>query len=328
MSINVHNIPVSNVYMSAPTLSLVYPGRTYHPHTQQQTAGKPDGDHRQRNPISFIAEDTFDSSASTLRLPIFSKAAFTSPPLLRLSNLSTFSVSKTPVDNIEQVTTFPFASKLVNLEISYLGISVMLKFRNLASLSNISLGYNNITSVPSDMFPTEIVSIDLQCNQLNEITNTSFMGYPNLKYLRLNNNPITIISPSAFTSLGSLETFQLSSTLLKTLPEDLPPLTFLFDVSPSPIECAYPNNSQLVHWLASYRERLYGKCTDCRDISDYLSGSCESPSTTTCTITTTMTTSTVTKCAGGDDASSTLACNMLLRYTCLLVLCFIYFYIE
>lgn len=214
MSINVQNIGVSNVYMSAPILSLVYPGRTYHPHTQQQTAGKPDGNHRQRNPISFIAEDAFDSSASTLRLLIFSKAAFTSPPLLRLSNLSTFSVSKTPVDNIEQVTTFPFAGKLVNLEISYLGLSVMLNFRNLTSISNISLGFNNITSVPSDMFPMEIASIDLQFNQLNEITNTSFMGYPNSKYLHLNNNPITIISSSAFTSLGSLETLQLSSTLL------------------------------------------------------------------------------------------------------------------
>ncbi|BFZ13445.1 hypothetical protein BsWGS_16484 [Bradybaena similaris] len=282
------------------------------------------------NPISFIAEDAFDSSASTLRVLIFSKAAFTGLPsaLLRLPNISTFSVSNTPVVNVEQISTFPFASKLVNLDISYLGLSVMPNLRNLTSLSNISLGYNNIKCVPSDMYPMQISSIDLQFNQLNEITNTSFIGYPNLKYLRLNNNPVTIISSSAFISLGSLETLQLSSTLIKTLPLDLPALTSLdlLDVSASPIECDCPHNSQLVLWHASYRGRLFGTCTDGRDINDYLTGSCESPSTTTCTITTTMTTTTVTKDGGDDDACPTVACNVMLRYSCLLVLCLMYFY--
>ena len=77
-------------------------------------------------------------------------------------------------------------------------------FEGLTSLTNLSLGYNRLERLYSNMFSgvNNCKWLDLQENQITEIEPRSFDGLSNLEWLGLNINRLTILRTGTFWGLS------------------------------------------------------------------------------------------------------------------------------
>lgn len=139
-------------------------------------------------------------------------------------------------NNIIHLKKFPNVPGIVSLSLQH---NKMIKiegsaFVELDNLKILDLSYNQLTAegVQADAFhgryssqrydPLSIVVLDLGSNQIHVLSPHSFEHLPNLMELRLNNNPLKVLTPSTLMALGSpdnLQTLDLAYTGLSDLPE-------------------------------------------------------------------------------------------------------------
>lgn len=91
-------------------------------------------------------------------------------------------------------------------------------FSNLTFMSELWLTSNAITEIHGSDFPPAVVWVYLGYNLITELTGTSFPHNFSVRYLHLNNNPISQIAVSAFRNLPRLETLMLQETKLVRIP--------------------------------------------------------------------------------------------------------------
>lgn len=84
----------------------------------------------------------------------------------------------------------------------------------------------NLIAVPNYL-NSDIQVLDLTYNRLRELTNSSFINYPYLKILYLEDNSISSIEYSAFEPLNDLEILDLSYNSLHSIPDALHSLPVL-----------------------------------------------------------------------------------------------------
>ncbi|CAD6187477.1 unnamed protein product [Caenorhabditis auriculariae] len=83
---------------------------------------------------------------------------------------------------------------------------------NVPSLEDLSLGVNQIISVPQNSLPLpNLKSLSLEVNQIRHIPSDSFQSLPSLTYLYLGNNLLTSIDPSIFYHTNNLKVLSMGN---------------------------------------------------------------------------------------------------------------------
>lgn len=194
--------------------------------------------------------------------------------LIKIASLD-FSINKISDPDSGSV---PPTLVVINLSYNLLS-SVPRIISSLNSVFEINLSFNAITEFHDVDFPSDTTRIWLGFNVITELTDTSFPQNSRLKFLNLNNNPLTTISSLAFRNLPELKQLNLRSTKLSRLPLALSALTNLafFDISNcTDLVCTCQEND-LESWIKSMPESFV--TGDCGQISVYkfmvdLSSSC------------------------------------------------------
>jgi Leucine-rich repeat (LRR) protein len=83
---------------------------------------------------------------------------------------------------------------------------------------------SGLTEIPHADIGQDETSIELANNQISQLYSTEFSEYSQLKYLYLQNNPITDIHPTAFNGCP-IQTIDLSETDINKVPEALLTIT-------------------------------------------------------------------------------------------------------
>lgn len=139
-------------------------------------------------------------------------------------------------NDIQHLKKFPNIPGIVSLSLRHNKMTKIegSAFVELDNLKVLDLSYNQLTAegVQADVFhgpyssqrydPLSIVILDLGSNQIHALSPHSFEHLPNLMELRLNNNPLKVLSPGTLMALGSpanLQTLDLAYTGLSDLPE-------------------------------------------------------------------------------------------------------------
>ncbi|GFG35759.1 hypothetical protein Cfor_05204 [Coptotermes formosanus] len=139
-------------------------------------------------------------------------------------------------NDIKHLKKFPNIPGIVSLSFRHNKMTEIQgsAFVKLDNLKVLDLSYNQLTAegVQADVFrgpyssqrynPLGIAVLDLGSNQIHALSPHSFEHLPNLMELRLNNNPLKVLSPAtvmALSSPESLQTLDLSYTGLSDLPE-------------------------------------------------------------------------------------------------------------
>lgn len=111
-------------------------------------------------------------------------------------------------------------------------------FRELSHLTNLTLGYNNVTSIPKGL-PRSLKSLDLRENRITEVLDRAFANLTSLRYLSLewncqrcdhaaqpcfpcpNNDPLRLNPNSLYSENSSITFLSLRGNSLRTFPEGL-----------------------------------------------------------------------------------------------------------
>lgn len=139
-------------------------------------------------------------------------------------------------NDIKHLKKFPNISGIVSLSLQHNEMTKIegSAFVELDNLKILDLSYNQLTAegVQADAFrgryssrrydPLSIVVLDLGSNQIHAVSPHSFEHLPDLMDLRLNNNPLKVLTPATLMALGSpdnLQALDLAYTGLSDLPE-------------------------------------------------------------------------------------------------------------
>ncbi|KAI4476464.1 hypothetical protein M0804_013592 [Polistes exclamans] len=135
-----------------------------------------------------------------------------------MPKLKYFSISNNHLSKIDE-DVFLKMPNLVTLDLSnndLRGIFVVLNYE-LASLKNVSLDKNKISSILMLSHLPSLTILSAAHNELQEIV-SNFVNAPILKKLNLSNNEIKVIDENAFFNLKSLEELHLDNNNLDKLP--------------------------------------------------------------------------------------------------------------
>lgn len=91
----------------------------------------------------------------------------------------------------------------------------------------------NLVNIPPNTRKLEV--LDASINRIRMLKNNSFTTYSSLRFLYLNDNPITIIEPFAFEPLENLEVLDLSLNAIRDLPALLPSTLRKLYISDNPV---------------------------------------------------------------------------------------------
>ncbi|XP_012148635.1 keratocan-like [Megachile rotundata] len=143
-----------------------------------------------------------------------------SPDLTGLNNLKHLSVANNRITWIDKLA-FNETVKLRYLDLSYNHLSPTVldseTFALLTSLKVLLLNGNKLEAIPFTT-PLNITALWLNCNNLANLTASSFSNVPYLKTLSLARNKISRIDPDGFYSLRVLEKLYLNDNDLSYLP--------------------------------------------------------------------------------------------------------------
>lgn len=89
---------------------------------------------------------------------------------------------------------------------------------SLQSMVELNLPYNSILDIRGTDITSSMTGVDLSHNLITSLTASSFPTVSGIVYLKLNNNPISVISPDAFNSLDDLTELYLGSVMLTRVP--------------------------------------------------------------------------------------------------------------
>ncbi|CAG5133274.1 unnamed protein product [Candidula unifasciata] len=131
-----------------------------------------------------------------------------------------------------------------------------------ANLEYLKLMGNLIANFTGDEIPSKVSYLDLSKNLITELNETSFPTKNSLGLIFLDYNPISVISPFAFTNLTKLISLSLKGTQLARLPLALGSVTKLLslDMSESSNLVCTCEEKQVRSWYLSRPLTFYGVC--------------------------------------------------------------------
>ena len=177
------------------------------------------------NQLSYIKNTTFsglyrliDINLEQNNIGTIEKCALCSSPMLQTLVLGFNSLTTFDLDDVfgstgtEQLLTLNLTGNRINSE------HLKLNFSNMPSISHLTIGDNNLTEIPTDVFQLEtLIWLDLHENSLGDITESSFYSFPNLQYLILRGNLISYIPRKVFRTMQHLFAIDLSRNTISTL---------------------------------------------------------------------------------------------------------------
>ncbi len=95
---------------------------------------------------------------------------------------------------MNRIKTIPANLNLPQLRLLYLSnnwIESIQANLNLPQLQDLYLGNNQLTAIPADLNLPQLEGLYLEMNYIEHIDQNIFTQFPNLKYLNLNENPLT-----------------------------------------------------------------------------------------------------------------------------------------
>lgn len=132
--------------------------------------------------------------------------------LKKLSNLRYLDLSNNYIEIFSE-KTFSSSEMLEFVDLSFNLITFISEstFENNSKLKYLNLGGNKLSKLPPKifMYQTEIVSLHLYKNSLNEVHEALFANKEKLEYLDMSDNAITSVSDKSFKSLPALKTLHL-----------------------------------------------------------------------------------------------------------------------
>ena len=110
---------------------------------------------------------------------------------------------------------------------------------NCESLAILWLDYNEITSIPAEIFSNcvNLFDLSLSGNQIDTIHVHAFVGLTKLRELTLQNNRLEVIDPQIFLPISSLTMLDLDNNLISNIDEKT------FQLLPNLVELQFSNNS-------------------------------------------------------------------------------------
>lgn len=135
--------------------------------------------------------------------------------------LNNLNLSQNRQDILNSYNTTIKANKLISLDLIGQGIKSLDpdSFENFPHLQKLFLSWNNISSLPSEVFNplSNLVHLDLRGAGLEKISNSLFSNQMTLKRLELNDNNLDHLPGTIFNKLYSLEELNLSNNQLNYL---------------------------------------------------------------------------------------------------------------
>lgn len=199
------------------------------------------------NNLSSISDEAFDSSDCTTLL--LNHNLFKNSSLIPLNNLTSIKFINVSHNQIEVIDRKSFTKvklyEMATIDLSYNSIRSMSgnKFEQFWALRTLDLSHNNLTKLSSGSFGTNLptlLELNLDDNQLKEVTSGSINGLISVKNLTmrnnrlkrvptipvavnafdLSNNSITSVSCSSFPMINSLLFINLSHNNITRLDPD------------------------------------------------------------------------------------------------------------
>lgn len=238
--------------------------------------------------IESMPDNAFSSMQDTLTEFSFNGGNLTHLPkaLSSLTNLTILDLGGNALLNvngrpgIEQLASFNCSKTLLTLKIPNTGLYIVPNLSSFTNVVDLDLSLNMISKIDPQNFPPNLLSLDLNENDINEITDASFKNCSHLQTLNLAYNPLTTISWSAFTTHQWLLSLDLTRTSLTQIPIALLPLTKLTTLGMAGIFtliCPCPPSPEWITWYNSVKGRItfYGMCSTQGSIESYVNGSCQ-----------------------------------------------------
>ena len=125
------------------------------------------------------------------------------------------------IDNAADVTEAHLAT-ITSLDLSWSSLTLKTgDFSGLSALTTLSLGGNDLTSLPEGVFSglSALTTLNLSGNDLTSLPEGVFSGLSALTTINLNSNDLTSLPEGVFSSLSALTTINLNSNDLTSLPE-------------------------------------------------------------------------------------------------------------
>ncbi|BFZ13416.1 hypothetical protein BsWGS_16455 [Bradybaena similaris] len=202
-----------------------------------------------------------------------SMANFSNLTSIRSISLDYNTISDSPVGSLPQ------SLSSLSLSNNFL-TSVPKDVASMSGLQTLALFGNRISEIEPNAFPSNLTHLDLGSNNLTIIENTFFKNLNLLNTLKLDNNPISSISPAAFSDLVSLEQLSINFPHLTEIPIAFSRLSSKIDISMDaikPLSCPCPAPIELVQWHNSMSMNISLMMMECSNgqlVYTYLSGQC------------------------------------------------------
>lgn len=196
-------------------------------------------------------------------------------------------------NNISNSPTDRFPTSLTMLEFSYNSLtSIPPAVSSITQLATLTVSLNKLTSIDDVTFANTLFSLDASHNSIAAISRVKFnngSADSRVKYLTLNNNPLTSIAADAFKSMPHIVYLHLENTQLTRLPltlADVVDLDYLYMEQIPDLVCTC-QESALATWYRNSgtsrrtRVQISGSCvgaTSIRNFLAYLAPKCPPPS--------------------------------------------------
>ncbi|BFZ13419.1 hypothetical protein BsWGS_16458 [Bradybaena similaris] len=209
--------------------------------------------------------------------------------LTSIENFSRFESLSTISLNFNRISDVPVGSLPKFLRSLYITDNSLSSVpKDVAGMPNLFWLYlsgNLITTIEPNAFPSSLTLVDLVRNNLTIITNTTFTNLVQLDSLRLDSNPISAISPAAFSSMVALRELHIRNSHMTEIPLALTlfsPQVNIYWTTTQTLSCPCPAPQELVQWFSSLTgtTSIQASCSNGQPIHSYLSGQCGQPKAT------------------------------------------------
>ncbi|CAG5133279.1 unnamed protein product [Candidula unifasciata] len=170
------------------------------------------------------------------------------PDLLFMTSLDTIHLSNNLIDN-GNTGAIPTSVSFLALENNRL--TTLVSFLEMGTkLDTLQLHSNMLAELAGTDYPANVFEIDVSLNLLSRVTESCFPQNSKLETLRLDLNPISTVSVSAFGSLVNLRYLSMTNTRIRRLPVSMASLSNLITID-------FRGNGNLVCTCSEYILRLW-----------------------------------------------------------------------
>ncbi|BFZ13425.1 hypothetical protein BsWGS_16464 [Bradybaena similaris] len=200
--------------------------------------------------------------------------------IINFSNMTSLTYLGLEFNKLPDIPAGSLPTSLTTLYAAYNSLSsVPADVANMPNLQSLFLSGNLITEIKSNTLPPSLTYLSLNSNNLAIITNTTFRNLNLLVSLNLDSNPISAISPSAFSDLVSLRYLRFYDSHLTEIPlafAQLSPEAHISFSTTQPLSCPCPAPQELVQWFTSLTDTtsIQASCSSGQSIDSYLTGQC------------------------------------------------------